>query len=61
MAVLLRGGLLPQAYVYSAAMRATRDLWRRRLPLTRKRAEFLAHVQHTNSQYPLPQIGKKMA
>ena len=28
-AVLLRGGLLPQAYVYPAAMRATRDLIRR--------------------------------
>jgi len=25
-AVLLRGGMLPQAYVYPAAMRATRDL-----------------------------------
>ena len=30
-ASLLRGGLLPQAYVYPAAMRATRDLIRRRL------------------------------
>jgi len=28
-AVLLRGGMLPQAYVYPAAMRATRDLLRR--------------------------------
>jgi len=32
-AVLLRGGMLPQAYVYPAAMRATRDLLRRRMPL----------------------------
>src|SRR2546428_10693893 len=47
-AVLLRGGMLPQAYVYPAEMRATRDLLRRRLPLTRKRAELLAHIQHTN-------------
>jgi hypothetical protein len=31
MAVLLRGGMLPQAYVYPAAMRATRDLLRRRM------------------------------
>ena len=28
---LLRGGLLPQAYVYPSLMRSTRDLWRRRL------------------------------
>jgi transposase len=32
-AVLLRGGMLPQAYVYPAAMRATRDLLRRRMYL----------------------------
>jgi transposase len=31
-AVLLRGGMLPQAYVYPAQMRATRDLLRRRMP-----------------------------
>jgi transposase len=60
-AVLLRGGLLPQAYVYPAAMRATRDLLRRRRHLMRKRAELLAHVQNTNSQYNLPEIGKKIA
>ena len=29
-AMLLRGGMLPQAYVYPADMRATRDLLRRR-------------------------------
>src|SRR5215831_7543057 len=60
-AVLLRGGMLPQAYVYPAAMRATRDLLRRRLHLRRKRAELLAHVQNTNSQSNLPEIGKKIA
>jgi transposase len=59
-AVLLRGGMLPQAYVYPAEMRATRDLLRRRLHLTRKRAELLAHIQNTNSQYNLPEIGKKI-
>ena len=37
-AALLRGGLLPQAYVDPAAMRATRDLLRRRTHLRRKRA-----------------------
>jgi transposase len=60
-AVLLRGGMLPQAYVYPAAMRATRDLLRRRMHLMRKRAELLAHIQNTNSQYNLPEIGKKLA
>jgi transposase len=59
-AVLLRGGMLPQAYVYPAEMRATRDLRRRRLHLTRQRAELLAHIQNTNSQYNLPEIGKKL-
>ena len=60
-AVLLRGGMIPQAYVYPAAMRATRDLLRRRLHLTRKRAELLTHIQQTNSQYNLPEISKKIA
>src|ERR671932_1975489 len=60
-AVLLRGGMLPQAYVYPADMRATRDLLRRRTHLMRKRAELLAHVHNTTSQYNLPEIGKKIA
>jgi transposase len=60
-ATLLRGGMLPQAYVYPAKMRATGDLLRRRTHLMRKRAELLAHVQNTNSQYNLPEIGKKIA
>src|SRR5919108_2477189 len=60
-AALLRGGMLPQAYVYPAQMRATRDLLRRRMHLAHKRAELLAHVQNTNSQYNLPAIGKKIA
>ena len=60
-AILLRGGMLPQAYVYPAEMRATRDLLRRRMYLMRKRAELLTHIQQTNSQYNLPEIGKKLA
>jgi hypothetical protein len=60
-AALLRGGMLPQAYVYPAEMRATRDLLRRRTYLMRKRSELLSHVQNTNSQYNLPEIGKKIA
>ena len=60
-AVLLRGGMLPQAYVYPAKMRATRDLLRRRMHLMRNRAELLAHIQNTHSQDNLPEIGKKLA
>src|SRR4029453_17963484 len=60
-AVLLRGGMFLQAYVYPAAMRATRDLLRRRCHLARKRAELFAHIHNTNSQYNLPEIGKRLA
>ena len=60
-AVLLRGEMFPQAYVYPAAMRATRDLLRRRCHLARKRAELFAHIQNTNPQYNLPEIGKRLA
>jgi transposase len=47
---LLRGGLLPQAYVYPAGMRATRDLLRRRL-----------HLVRTRAQYNLPAFEKRLA
>jgi transposase len=60
-AILLRGGMFPQAYVYPAEMRATRDLLRRRCHLVRKRAELFAHIHNTNSQYNLPEIGKRLA
>jgi hypothetical protein len=50
MAVRLRGGLLPKAYVYPAERRATRDLLRRRPPLMRQRAELLSPGQNTNAQ-----------
>jgi hypothetical protein len=59
-AVLLRGGMLPQAYGYPAKMRATRDLLRRRRHLMRHRAELRTHIQNTNHQYHLPEIGKKL-
>jgi transposase len=54
-AMLLKGGMLPQAYVYPAKMRSTRDLLRRRNHLVRKRAELFAHIQNTRSQYNLPE------
>jgi transposase len=60
-AVLLRGGMLPQAYVYPADLRATRDLLRRRRPLMRKRAEWLGPIHQTNRQYNLPAIGQTIA
>src|SRR5262249_43373514 len=58
---LLRGGNLPLAYVYPAGMRATRDLLRRRMYLVHKRAEALAHIQNTNSQYNYAPFGKKLS
>ena len=60
-AALLRGGTLPVAYVYPMNMRSTRDLLRRRNHLMRKRSELLTHIQNTNSQYNLPEFGKKLA
>ncbi len=59
-ATLLRGGMIPMAYVYPAGMRSTRDLLRRRNHLARKRAELLAHVQNTNHQYNLSTISKNL-
>ena len=60
-AALLRGGMLPRPM----------SIRRRGAPpviccgaarhLRRKRAELLSHVQNTNSQYNLPEIGKKIA
>jgi transposase len=61
LAVLRRGGMLPQADVYPATMRAPRDLLRRRTPLRRTRAEWLAHIPNTHSQDHLPESGKKLA
>ena len=59
--MLLRSGMLLQAYVYPAGMRATRDLLRRRLHLVRKRRQLLAHIQMTNQQYNLPAFAKHIA
>jgi transposase len=60
-AALLRGGLMPQAYVYPAEMRATRDLMRRRLHFVRQRASLLAHIQMTHHQYNLDSPGKRIS
>ena len=60
-AVLRRGGRLPQASGYPAERRATRDVRRRRRPLTRTRAALLAHSQQTHRQSNLPAISQKLA
>ena len=51
---LIRGGNFPLAYVYPKAMRATRDLLRRRIKMVRLGANLKAHVSNTTSQYNLP-------
>ncbi len=43
---LLRGGMLPQAYVYPREMRATRDLLRRRMKLVRLRGQVTEEVNN---------------
>ena len=59
-AKLLKGGNFPLAYVYPQAMRATRDLLRRRMYLVHVRAEVQGHIQLTNYQYNLPSFEKKL-
>ncbi len=61
MAVGLRGGRLPPASGYPAAMRATRERLRRRRPRRRQRAARLAPLQPPNRPYPLPEMGKPSA
>ncbi len=57
---LLKGGTSPTAFVYPKKMRATRDLLRRRMHLMRKRAELLAHIHNTNTQYNNTPIAKNL-
>lgn len=56
---LLRGGTFPLAHVYPREMRGTRDLLRRRNLFVRRRAELLAHVQNTHTQYNVPTASGK--
>ena len=58
---LLRGGMLPQAYVYPQEMRATRDLLRRRMKLVRLRGQAIAHVTNTFTQYNVDAPEKKLS
>ena len=57
---LLKGGMFPQAYAYTAEMRGVRDLLRRRLFFVRKRAEIMARVQMTHQQYNVTPPGAKI-
>jgi hypothetical protein len=57
-AALLKGGLIPQAYVYPQKTRAIRDLFRRRIYLVRRRSDLLSHIQNTNTQYNFDTIKK---
>ena len=61
LAALLRGGNFPMAYVYPRAMRQTRDLLRRRSFFVRQKAQLIAHIVNTNSQYNLPPLERKLA
>jgi transposase len=60
LAFILRGGNFPTAYVYPRNMRATRDLLRRRMYLSKKRAAVLTHIRNTNSQYNLGSFEKRL-
>ena len=57
---ILKGGMLPKAYVYPREMRSTRDLLRRRTHLNRKKGELMAHVSNTISQYNLPALNANL-
>jgi len=59
-ALLLKGGNFPTAYPYPQEWRATRDLLRRRMYISRRCGELVAHIQNTNTQYNLPQLKKKL-
>ena len=55
---LLASGMFPVAYVYPKEMRSTRDVMRRRSYLVNQRSALINHIQVTNLQYNLPEIGK---
>jgi hypothetical protein len=60
-ATLQRGSRLPQADVAPAARRAIRDLLRRRMPLRRQRADFVAQVHNTHRQDNVPELDQNIA
>ena len=58
---LLRGGMFPMAYVYPRDKRETRDLFRRRCFFVNQRAQLIAHIVNTNSQYNHPPLTAKLS
>jgi len=60
LAAMLRGGLFPMGYVYPRAKRQTRDLLRRRSFFVRQRAQLIAHIVNSNTQFNLPPLSKKL-
>jgi len=60
-ALLIRSGMFPESYVYPKALRAARDLTRRRSFFVRKRSELFAHIQMTYQQYNFTAPGRKIA
>ena len=60
-ASLLKGGNFPVAYPYPAKRRSTRDLLRRRMYISHRCSELVAHIQNTNTQYNLPAFKKKIS
>ena len=60
LASLLKGGNFPTAYAYPAKWRATRDLLRRRMYISRRCTELVTHITNTNTQYNLPAFNKKL-
>jgi transposase len=58
---LIKGGNFPVAYPYPAEWRATRDLLRRRMYLSRRCSELVTHIVNTNTQYNLPAFRKKLS
>ena len=59
-ATMLRGGLLPMAYVYPRHMRSTRDLLRRRQYFVHHQSELLTHIKNTNTQYNMAPFPKRL-
>jgi len=55
---LLASGMFPLAYVYPKQMRSTRDVMRRRSFMVNQRSALINHIQVTNLQYNLPELGK---
>ncbi|MCK5880771.1 MAG: IS110 family transposase [Sinobacterium sp.] len=52
-AKLMRGGNFPLAHQYPKELRATRDLLRRRMHLTRYTSQLKAHIKNSTAQYNL--------